>query len=611
MCGIAGWVDALPSDPQILRQMTDALAHRGPDAEGYYSRGACALGHRRLSIIDLAMSVQPMTSQDGRYVLSYNGELYNFRELRDELQALGRHFRTEGDTEVVLEALIVWQEKALPRFCGMFAFAFWDAKEERLILARDPLGVKPLYFYRDDSRIVFASELKAILKHPAVSSEINPTAIGLYLECQYIPAPETMFQQVHKLEPAHSLCYERGYLEKHRYWNPSYLPKLQGGEEEAIQGLEAVLRRSVRSMLIADVPLGAFVSGGIDSSLIASLMQQEGGKKAHIFSIALNHSDGEQEYAEKVAHFLGAHFYPLTVEPSDLMEALDFPFDEPLGDQAILPTLLLAHLTRKHVKVVLTGEGADEIFAGYSNYPKKLSEESMCNRLHATLLPRLYPYFPTKLRKSRLCKAMARPRSRRHATIPSVFDRETYSSLLLHPFLQAQNRNLESFSETYYNECDAQHFLDKMLHIDTRLWLPDDLLTKVDRATMAHSLEARVPYLDHRVVEFAARLPCDYKLKDFEGKWILKQLASRGFLPEEIIRRPKKGFVVPLGDWFEGPLKPLMGDVLSTLLMRGIFRVGAIEQLQRRGKKSDATRFFALLSLELWFRNYAPNYKFL
>jgi asparagine synthase (glutamine-hydrolysing) len=309
---------------------------------------------------------------------------------------------------------------------------------------------------------------------------------------------------------------------------------------------------------------------------------------------------------------LGAHFYPLVVNPKDLIQAIQVPFDEPLADQALLPTLLLSQLTRKQVKVVLTGEGADEILAGYSNYAKKLKEASLCDRLHRSFLPYLYPLMPEKLRKSRICKAMKRPLSRRHTTIPNLFDRETYRSLLKRDFLLSQETALESIAERYYFECDSQNFLDKMLHIDTRLWLADDLLTKVDRASMAHSLEARVPYLDHRVVELTSLFPCEWKLKGNEGKFLLKKLAKRGFLPEDIINRPKKGFTIPLGDWMEQELKPLLDETLSEggLLGRNIFRKEMILRLRNRKQKSDATRLFALLSLELWFQKFAPNYRF-
>lgn len=610
MCGFTGWVDSHPQSKDILEKMTDTLIHRGPDASGIYCKGSVGLGHRRLSIIDLAGSRQPMLSVDARYALSFNGEIYNFRELREELQSLGCQFLTNGDTEVLLQALIVWGEEALSRLSGMFAFAFWDGETETLLLARDHLGVKPLYIYRDAQRIVFGSELKAILAHPACSREINPTAIGLYLECQYIPAPLTIFQKIQKVPPAYVLRYQRGCLDQRCYWTPSYLPKIVCDEETALAMLEQELRRSVRSMLVADVPLGAFVSGGIDSSLIAALIQAESGRQVNIFSIALNHSHGEQQHAQHVASYLGAKFHPLIVTPNDLMGALHHKFDEPLGDQAALPTLLLSQLTRNHVKVVLTGEGADEIFAGYSNYPKRLKEASLCSLLHQSPLPYLYPLMPMKLRKSRLCKAMARPLSRRYTTIPNLFDRESFGSLLSRSFLGAQESSLEPFAESYFYECDSEEYLDKMLHIDTRLWLTDDLLTKVDRATMAHSLEARVPYLDHRLVEFAARLPAHYKLRGFEGKVLLKRWSAKGLIPHEIAHRPKWGFVMPLGDWMANELKPMLDDAFSQhgLMGRNIFRPKFIEKMRDQGKKSDATRLFSLLSLELWFRNYAPDY---
>ncbi len=592
--------------------MTQVLSHRGPDASGIFHEATTGFGHRRLSIIDLAASHQPMTSEDDAYVLVYNGEIYNFLELRKELESLGKRFRTNGDTEVLLQALIEWKEEALSRLSGMFAFAFWDKKTKTLLLARDHLGVKPLYFYRDRERIVFGSEIKALLEHPSISREIDPNAIGLYLECQYIPAPKTIFEHIQKLPPAHYILYgQDGFLQK-CYWTPSYFPKIDCDEQLAADLFEKELRRSVRSMLVADVPLGVFVSGGIDSSMIASIMQQESREKVHLFSIALNHSDGEQKHAQSVADFLGAHFYPLVVEPNDLISALDGSFDEPLADQAALPTLLLSKLTRQHVKVVLTGEGADEILAGYSNYPKKLKEASLCNLLHHSFLPYLYPLMPAKLRKSRLCKAMRRPISRRHTTIPNLFDRETYSSLLQKSFFSSQKESLEEIAERYYFECTSQDLLDKMLHIDTRLWLADDLLTKVDRSTMAYSLEARVPYLDHRLVELVARLPCKYKLQGFEGKFLLKKVAAQGFLPIDIVRRAKKGFTMPLGDWMSSELKPLVDDALSEhgLLGRNIFKKKALEKLRARDQKSDATRLFALLSLELWFRKIAPNYRF-
>ncbi len=600
MCGFAGWFDKNPQKKEVLVKMTDQLVQRGPDGSGVYLDGPVGLGHRRLAIIDLVASIQPMV--EGPFALAYNGELYNFKALKKELEQLGHRFRTEGDTEVLLHALIEWKEEALTRLEGMFALAFWDGK--RLLLARDHLGVKPLYISEFEGGLLFGSEIKALLAHPAQSREIDPEALSLYLECQYIPAPFTVFQKIRKLPAAHFAIFEEGKLTLQKYWHLSYLPKHSFDEREALEALEQELRRSVRSMLIADVPLGAFVSGGIDSSLIASLMQQEGGETAKIFSIGVDHAESEQPYAAQVAAYLGAEFYPLVVTPQDMMGAIDQVFDEPLGDQAALPTLLLSQLTREKVKVVLTGEGADEIFAGYSNYPKRLKEAPHSARWHPFYAP-FHRFMPEKLRKNRLMKAMSRPLSSRYTTIPNLFDIEIHRSLLTRAFASERTVLLEDLAASHFHNCNSTDPLDKMLHIDTSLWLPDDLLTKVDRATMAHSLEARVPYLDHRLVEFTARLPSHFKLRGADGKYLLKKVALNGFLPPEIVHRAKRGFVMPLKEWLGGELKPLVDDALAGLQNRNLFRPGLAQR-----KDLHATRLFALLNLELWFRKFSPNYRF-
>jgi asparagine synthase (glutamine-hydrolysing) len=591
MCGFTGWFDPLPADRTVLEQMTSSLSHRGPDAEGIFYQPPIGLGHRRLAIIDLGSSHQPMIL--GPNVLAYNGEIYNFRAVRSELELLGHLFQTEGDTEVVLHALIEWKEEALLRLQGMFALAFWDGNT--LLLARDHLGVKPLYFSQVGDKLFFASEIKALLKHPAISREINLNAISLYLECQYIPAPFSIFQQIHKLPPAHYLRFGHGKMEQKKYWALSYMPKFTFDEKTAIEQLTAQLKRSVQSMLIADVPIGVFVSGGLDSSLIAALSQEVSRKKTTIFSINL----GEEKYAAQVASYLGAEYHSLSITASDMINALDDMFDEPCGDQAALPTLLLAKMTRQHVKVVLTGEGADEVFAGYNNYVKRLKEAPICARYGKFPLSYLYPLMPMKLRKNRLFKAMNRPLSRRYTTIASLFDREMHSSLLTF----RTKISLEDLAEPHFLSCDSSEYLDKMLHIDQNLWLTDDLLTKVDRATMTHSIEARVPYLDHHLVEFGARLPAHFKIKGTDNKYLLKRVAETGYLPPEIIHRSKQGFLLPLHTWMEGDLKPLIHDAFSTLAQRGLFHPRFLK------KKHHATRLFALLALELWFRKYGPDFK--
>jgi len=591
MCGFTGWVDPKPAPQSVLERMTSALSHRGPDAEGLFYQSPIALGHRRLAIIDLAASLQPMKL--GQNVLAYNGEIYNFRELKKELELLGHKFLTQGDTEVVLHALIEWKESALSRLQGMFALAFWDG--ETLLLARDHLGVKPLYVSQIADKIFFASEIKALLEHPAISRDINLDAIGLYLECQYIPAPLSIFQNIQKLPPAHYLRCANGIVEQKKYWTPAYHPKFELDEQDAIDQLTAHLRRSVQSMLIADVPIGVFLSGGIDSSLIAALTQEVSGEKAVLFSIDL----GEEKFAARMASHLGAIYHPLSITPQDIIGALDDMFDEPLGDQAALPTLLLSKLTRQHVKVVLTGEGADEIFGGYSNYEKRLKEAPICARCGKFPLSFLYQFMPMKLRKSRIFKAMSRPLSRRYTSVASLFDREMHRSILKF----RTKTSLEDLAESHFHACDSEEYLDKMLHIDQNLWLADDLLAKVDRATMTHSLEARVPYLDHHLVEFGARLPAHLKIRGSDRKYLLRRVAEKGLLPPEIITRAKHGFVLPLHTWMEGPLKPHIDDALATLSTRNLFQPRFLK------KNHHATRLFALFALELWFRKYVPTFK--
>lgn len=619
MCGFTGWFDSASEDvdlcKKILQHMTRAIAHRGPDASGYYLQGPIALGHRRLAVLDLASSIQPMCSEDGRYVLAYNGELYNFRELRKELQALGCSFRTEGDTEVVLQALIVWGEGILSQMRGMFAFAFWDNQTESLLLARDHLGVKPLHYAYESGRLVFGSEIKSLLEHPKVSREINPLAIGLYLECQYIPTPHTIYQHIQKLPAAHLLRMTKEGMELECYWTPSYSPKFEYDEPTALDLFEKHLQSAVSSMMVSDVPIGAFVSGGIDSSLIAALMQKASDRPAKIFNLGFsnNSSHSEHEYAAAVAKHLQAEHYPLMISTQDAINALDQwvdIYDEPFGDSAALPTLLLARFARSHVTVVLTGEGADEVFAGYSNYQKRLKELKLCSRLGSKYspLPYMYSFLPTALRKDRILKASSRPASRRYTTISSVVDVELHKSALSPALYRAQDSSLENIAEQHYFTCNSDAYLDRMLHIDKKLWLADDLLTKVDRATMAYSLEARVPYLDHMLVEFAARLPTGFKIHQGTRKYLMRRLAT-SYLPQTIINRPKQGFSIPFHEWMHGDLKPLMDDVFSEggILKRNIFRKGIIERWRREDR--NHTRLWALLTLELWFRRYAPDYR--
>jgi len=619
MCGIAGYYSERDFGEPVLQAMTRALRYRGPDAEGFFSTDKIHFGHRRLSVIDVAGSAQPLFNEDGRVALVFNGEIYNFQALRTELAAAGHRFRTHGDSEVLVHAYEQYGHDMLLRLSGMFAFAIWDEAKQSLFVARDHLGVKPLYYYWDGSVFVFGSELKAILHHPAVRRDIDLDALGLYLECQYIPAPRSIYKFIRKLKAGHFLVLAQGKLSESSYWVPDYSQKLDIDENEAIDLVEAELRKSVGSMLVSDVPLGTFLSGGIDSGLIAALMTDCLAKPVDTFNLGFAGDTllSEHKEAQSVATHIGSRHHALMIEPGAVLNAFESwvdVFDEPFGDQAALPTLLLSQLTRQHVTVVLTGEGADEIFAGYSNYRKRVREDRLVSLLGAkwSPLPHLVPHLPSLLRKDRILKAVAKPRSRRYVTIPNIFDESLRQSLLTEVFRERLTEQMADYAEGFYRECNSPYYMDKIMYVDARLWLPDDLLTKVDRATMAHSLEARVPYLDHHFVETCARLDPHLKQRDRTQKYILKKVAER-YLPREIVHRSKQGFVMPLHQWLGGELKSYLNECLSEtgLLARNLFKPAAVRRLldqHHSGRKNHSTRLWALLVLELWFRRYEPGF---
>ena len=628
MCGLSGFVDLVGSTRDadaVLRRMNRRLAHRGPDAEGYFQQGAAFLGHRRLSVIDIASSIQPMSTSDQRHTIVFNGEVYNFRALRQQLESSGRIFRTVGDTEVTLQSIAHWQENALQRLQGMFAFAVWDAETQTLFAGRDHLGVKPFHYFWDGKLFAFASELKALLEHPGVSKQIDLDALGLYLECQYIPSPLTIYKHIKKLPAGHALRLSNGEVKIWQYWNVDYHNKPAWDEAESLARLDVELRRSVESMLVADVPLGAFVSGGVDSGVVAAMMTDIIGKPIDTFNLGFQHSDksldtsqSEHEEAAVVANHLGSRHHALMVAPDDVLGALESwvdVFDEPFGDQAALPTMLLAKLTRKDVTVALTGEGADELFSGYANYAKRINEERITGFLGHSHLPLrgLVPHLPALLQKDRMIKAMGLPLSHRYATIPNLFDRATHPALFSDALLSHQKTHIADYAAAFFDQCNSASYLEKIMNVDMRLWLPDDLLTKVDRATMAYSLEARVPYLDHKFVEFVAQLDPALKQHGKTTKYLLKKLAEK-YLPHNIIYRPKQGFVMPLTQWLEGGLKPRMEQALSAsgLSKRGLFREGALLNVlreHRAGRSNHAGRLWALTVLELWFEKYSPEFE--
>ena len=619
MCGITGYLCDDPRARAALPAMTAALAHRGPDADGFHFDGPVGFGHRRLKVIDLEGSPQPLLSADGAVAVVFNGEIYNFRELRSELAAAGHVFVTQGDGEVLVHGWRQWGRQLLDRLSGMFAFALWDRNRRELFLARDHLGVKPLYYAWHAGSLAFGSELKSLLPFPGLPRALDLDALAMYLECQYIPAPHSVYAAVRKLPAGHWLSVAGGTLTTGSFWRPSYIPKHAFDGKSAVDALDAELRRSVASMLVADVPLGAFVSGGVDSGLIAALATQLSGRPIDTFNLGFTGHDvgSEHEEAGRVARHIGSRHHCLMLAPDDVLPALERwvgVFDEPFGDQAALPTMLLAEYARQTVTVVLTGEGADEVFGGYGNYVKRVSEERITGILGArgSPLPWLLRRLPPRLARDRILKAAAEPRARRYATIPNIFDSLLRREYFSEAFRGATHARIADRAESFYRECDSPSYLDHLLNVDARLWLPDDLLAKVDRATMAFSLEARVPYLDHRFYGWCARLDPMQKVRGDARKVLLKRLAER-YLPRDIVHRPKQGFMMPLERWLARELQPDITAALGPqgLQRRGLLRPEAIARLLAEhgsGRKNHAMRLWVLLILERWFQRYEPGF---
>jgi asparagine synthase (glutamine-hydrolysing) len=621
MCGISGYLSENPRARDALPAMTAALAHRGPDADGFHVDGPVGLGHRRLSVIDLAGSRQPLLSADGATAVVFNGEIYNFRALRAELAAAGHVFTTQGDGEVLVHGWRQWGAGVVDRIAGMFAFALWDRERRELFLARDHLGVKPLYYAWEGGSLVFGSELKALLPFPGLPRALDPDALALYLECQYIPAPHSIYKAIRKLAAGHWLSVREGRLTQGRFWKPSYVPKHALTTSQAVDALEHEFARSVESMLVADVPLGAFVSGGVDSGLVAAVATQRAGRALDTFNLGFTGHDVGSEHveAERVARHIGSRHHCLMLAPGDVLPALDRwveVFDEPFGDQAALPTMLLAEYARRTVTVVLTGEGADEVFGGYGNYVSRLREEKLTRVLGAagSPLPWLLRRLPGRIARDRVLKAAAEPRARRYATIPNIYESLLRGEYFTPAFNTAARSRIADVAERLYADCDSPAYLDHLLDIDARLWLPDDLLAKVDRATMAFSLEARVPYLDHDFYGWCARLDPGLKIDGRARKVVLKRLAER-YLPGDIVHRPKQGFMMPLERWLARELKDEIGAALGPrgLGRRGLVRPDAIARLlseHTSGRKNHAMRLWVLLILERWFARYEPDFRF-
>jgi asparagine synthase (glutamine-hydrolysing) len=628
-----------PLADEALRRMTDVLVHRGPDDEGHWRAdrddgSGVALGFRRLSIIDLAGGHQPLSNEDGSVWIVFNGEIYNYRELQPELVARGHQFRTHSDTEVIVHAYEEWGTDCLARFRGMFAFAIWDARRRRLFLSRDRLGQKPLFYREDAGRLAFASELKALLQMPDAPRELDPEAVDLFLTYQYVPHPRCILKGYHKLPPAHYALYEAGKLTVAPYWHAPYEahadsrqfanPDLAHSDRWTDDDWRSVLREtlteSVRLRMRSDVPIGAFLSGGIDSTIISGLMQSLSSRPIHTFSIGFPVAQfDEREYARAAAKQLGTEHHEYVVEPSavDMLPKLVWQYDEPFGDSSAIPTLYLSQVTRQVVTVALSGDGGDELFGGYERYQAvRLAQkfDLLPRSLRRMFAWKIWQRIPTSTRQrsfgrraKRFAAALSQSPELRYLRWIGIFDADARRDLYT-PEFRASLGGFDSggFIQEAYTRAPGRDFITRTMAADVHSYLPCDILTKVDIASMTYSLEARSPFLDHHVAELAARMPLRLKQTDRQGKLILLE-TFRDLLPESIQTRKKMGFGVPLDQWFRKELRELLRDSLldSRASQRGILNPVTVERYideHQSGKWDHSYRLWNLLCLEQWFR---------
>ena len=619
MCGIAGIVETegRPADQSLLRAMTTLLRHRGPDGDGFVCRGPVGLGHRRLAIIDLATGDQPMASDDGAIWIVFNGEIYNFRELRRELESAGARFKTSSDTEVILRAYESWGPECVRRLRGMFAFAILDERARRVVLARDRVGIKPLFYAWDGRRLLFASELKGLLEDPGFPRTLDREALGAYLTYHYVPAPLTIFAGARKLPAATTLVLslDGGEPRLSEYWRLPFAPVTDVREAEWMEGLRAHLDDAVRSHMVADVPIGAFLSGGIDSGTVVALMARASSAPIRTFSIGFEEAEfDELAYARQIAERFGTehHEYVVKADALTVLPKLIWHFDEPFADSSAVPTYYVSEVTRRHVTVALSGDGGDENFAGYRRYAQAQALDRRMGSLPALLRPLLgmaARVLPVGGPGQAYAGLLASRGVARYHRLVTYERSETLRRLLSKDFADLADRAADpAVFERLADRQQAPDFVSALQHIDMATYLPDDILTKVDRTSMAVSLEARVPLLDHLLMEYVATIPSDLKLRGETGKYLLKR-AMADALPSEILGRRKMGFGVPLGTWLRRELREMARDTLlgSAARQRGIFRSVEVERLLRihdSGRRDYSARLWALLCLELWMERW-------
>ena len=625
MCGIVGIANANSRsvDREILEKMNACIVHRGPDDDGFYLNKSVALAMRRLSIIDVAHGKQPIYSEDKTKAIVFNGEIYNFQELKKDLENRGHKFETNSDTEVIVHLYDRYGADCVDYLRGMFAFAIWDETDKSLFIARDRLGKKPLlYSLQSNGDLIFGSEFRAVLAHPNISREVDFEAIDSYLSYLCVPAPQTAFKQIRKLEPAHWLRWKNGRIETKRYWSPDFSKKIKISEEDAIEETLRILREATKMRMISEVPLGAFLSGGVDSSTVVALMAQESDQPVKTFSIGFEEQDfSELKYAKKVAEYVGAEYNEFIVKPDalEVLPKLVEHYGEPYADSSAIPTYYVAKETRKFVTVALNGDGGDESFAGYERHAAmQIAElyQRFPRILRKTLLETPVNLLPTsELKRSRIRDAQHflqvanLPKTERYFRWMSTFNRAAKKMLYTPEFTETvAGQNPSAFIDKWFAKANGAGILDATLLTDQMTYLPNDLLVKVDIASMANSLEARSPFLDHKLIEFAATLPENLKMKRYETKSLLKKVAAK-LVPSEVIYRRKMGFGVPIGNWFRGEMKEFVRGVLLSekSLNRGIAKREMIEKYvgeHINAERDHTFQIWTLLMLELWFQRF-------
>jgi asparagine synthase (glutamine-hydrolysing) len=627
MCGIAGIVSAEPGDSieaATIHRMCDAIVHRGPDDEGIFVKDGTGLGMRRLSIIDLAGGHQPVFNEDRSVWVVFNGEIYNFPELRQELESCGHRFYTHTDTEVIVHLYEEMGPDCVQRLRGMFAFALYDERQRRLLMARDRLGKKPLHYASVKGRLLFGSEIKSLLSVAPELATLNYEGLMQYMYFGYIPDPITAFVPIQKLPAGHILEFEEGEVRVRQYWDlPPYSTHSPRSEEECLEELEHRLAEAVRIRLIADVPLGALLSGGTDSSTVVALMARVSSKPVRTFSIGFRHGDfNEAPYAKLVAQRFGTEHHELVLEPNvvETVETLTRSLEEPFGDSSMLPTYYVSCLARQHVTVALSGDGGDEMFAGYGRYgihQRRRIFERIPGWVWRWYREQIYPHLPHTMHGRKFSYNVSLPWRERYVdgiSFVPAFERDM--PLLSDEFRATlwENDDPRNLMFRYFDHAPARNPVDQMLYLDTKTYLVADILTKVDRMSMATSLEVRVPMLDHVFLEWVTALPPEWKLRGRKQKYILRKLAERVGVPKEVLYRRKQGFSMPLVHWIRHELKDMILTVLldSRTLQRGYFNPRGVQQLLNehfQGRRDQSARIWRLLMFELWHRNFLERFR--